>query len=675
MAVAKDATKGSVGVTTGQGANIAVGITVGASATLLLLIISSDGSSAPTTLGARWDPLSTNQTFVSCGTPIQSTVGGSTAIMGILGIVNPTPGAKTVTFSCSNNGGVYYTLISFTGSVTSSVAAATEGYATNSGTSASCTVTTSASIPSGDMATGGTNNTNGFSGFPSDGGTSLGSNTAQTTNMAAEYYSGAGSTITQTISQGSSGTFQSVIVGIKAAGAAITTIGWLPQWEAPQRPVSWFDKNQTSAFSESAQFPQVVYEPSLWPRFDDPIHIFEHREFIPAAFLTEAAPFPQVVYEPSLWPRMEEPPARVLYPTANQPFLAYPEGLPSFPITYFRGDWPDFARGVGYLTSEQPFLSYTNALPSLHVTHFEADYPDFARGPIGQMTANQRSSEFQFTPAPVTFTFFASYYPDKVDQKPGLQASEHPFLAYTNALPSLQVTHFEADYPDFARGPVGLPAPEQWAAVFATELPALQVTYFKGDWPDFARAVVGLSTAAQLPWMGSSLPALPVTFFQGSYPDQILTPKYPTQYESNLFASWLPSLLVTTFQTVYPDILYPAAGLHVSQQQAAAYIRVPPVVLVTYFAADYPDFAYPRAGLSSALQAVTEFQLPIIPPPVPKLVETQIPDMMYTAKLYAAFGPYFFATEKNIPPQVTNKQLYTQGGVSTTAPNIWKGRS
>jgi len=129
--------------------------------------------------------------------------------LSLWGLVNPTSGNNTIQLNGTLNNGCYVGGTSFTGTVTSSVAAAAYGYNTATGSTTSVAVTTSVSVPSGDMAVSSmiTPSLDGISGFPSDGGTSLGSNGGGGPNGYAESYSGAGSTIT-------------------ASGTISTPLGW-----------------------------------------------------------------------------------------------------------------------------------------------------------------------------------------------------------------------------------------------------------------------------------------------------------------------------------------------------------------------------------------------------------------------------------------------------------------
>lgn len=219
-------------------------MTVGASDTFLLFAISAD-SVTPGAATATWDTGGTNQAMTSLGAIVTNAT-TTNECLALFGVVNPTVGAKKFAWTFPGQSTAvnsYHFAVSFTGTETSSVAAATEGYQTASAASgASATVTSSASIPTGDMAVAAYNNINGYSNAftagtnPGDGGTAVGKNESLTTNMAGEYYSGAGSTIAASATQGASGAYVAAIVGIKApGGAAVVDVSG----QSPRRIVGW----------------------------------------------------------------------------------------------------------------------------------------------------------------------------------------------------------------------------------------------------------------------------------------------------------------------------------------------------------------------------------------------------------------------------------------------------
>lgn len=242
MAVAKSAVSSNISTATCSSATHTIvaanTLTVGASDTFLLMGIELD-STTPGTAAAHWDSGGSNQAMTSLGTIITEATSTAKALV-LFGLVNPVAGNKTASHSFSGQSAAangYSFLISFTGSETSSVAAATEGYATNSNsTGTTASVASGVSIPSGDMAVAFYVNINSFTnGFtpganPGDGGVAIGQNQSLTTNASAEYYSGAGATITASAAQ-ASGAWAAVIVGIKApGGAAAQTLTFDPKW-------------------------------------------------------------------------------------------------------------------------------------------------------------------------------------------------------------------------------------------------------------------------------------------------------------------------------------------------------------------------------------------------------------------------------------------------------------
>lgn len=226
MAVAKDATG-----TPQTGSLDAFGsktwtsvLTVGASASFLIVAWDVDTTNAYGTITFTWGGTAMTQigSLVQLGS-------GTVMSLGLWGLVSPASGSQSiVTKGASISGGPATNLcaMSFTGSDTSSVAAATYANATNSSSVnvANATVTSGAAIASGDMAFTTYNNALGFTDAftsgtnPGDGGTAIGKEETGNTNMAAEYYSGAGSTIASSAAQALNCTFVAAIVGIKAAG-------------------------------------------------------------------------------------------------------------------------------------------------------------------------------------------------------------------------------------------------------------------------------------------------------------------------------------------------------------------------------------------------------------------------------------------------------------------------
>lgn len=203
-------------------------LTVGAAATLLIVGVEID-TSTPGTVFMNWNPAGTNQAMTLIGS-IVTQIGGVTnpITIALFGLVNPTSGLHPVSVIASGQAtGVqsYLYAISFTGSVSSSVAAATEGFASaTAATGTTMAVTSAVSIPSGDMATAWWGDAQGFTGtfvngaIQADGGTAVGKNESLTNNAAAEYYSGAGSAIAASAAGNASGGWIAMIVGIVSAG-------------------------------------------------------------------------------------------------------------------------------------------------------------------------------------------------------------------------------------------------------------------------------------------------------------------------------------------------------------------------------------------------------------------------------------------------------------------------
>lgn len=232
-AVAKDATSviSSGTASSAQHTEGSSSITVGASATFLLAMLEAD-TSTPGTVSAVWDKAGANQAMTLIGSVVTESGGATPISVAFFGLVNPASGAKLLSYTWGGQAtgvNAYIGLISFTGSNTTSVAAATEAFnSAHNTTGANAAVSSAASIPSGDMAVAFYGNINGYSNAftagtnPGDGGNAIGKNETLTTNAAAEYYSGAGGVINASAAQISSGAFAAIITGIKAAGGGPT---------------------------------------------------------------------------------------------------------------------------------------------------------------------------------------------------------------------------------------------------------------------------------------------------------------------------------------------------------------------------------------------------------------------------------------------------------------------
>lgn len=168
------------------------------------------------------------------GTTLTQAAGGAgaPASSALFGLVSPTSGQKIFRITASGQAtavNCYTTAISFTGTSIASVAAATEGFNTATGTSATAAVASGVSIPVGDMAVAwwidlGVNDfTSAFTpgGAQGDGGTAIAKNTTAALAAAAEYYSGAGATISASAGFGGSNVWGAMIVGITVPGGGV----------------------------------------------------------------------------------------------------------------------------------------------------------------------------------------------------------------------------------------------------------------------------------------------------------------------------------------------------------------------------------------------------------------------------------------------------------------------
>lgn len=224
MAVAVSAHTAMTGATSTAGGSVALSATVNVGDTLLIVGMEMD-TSTPGTATANWDTAGTNQAMTLIGTVQTNSAGATPMSVALFGVVNPTSGTKNFTGVFSSGGikNCYLLGVSFTGTSTVSVAAATLGLnQTNIATSATTTNTTSASIPTGDLVLAWWSDLNGAGTL---NGTSLGSDTALTTNAFASWYSGAGGTVTSTFTNpGASDQIATFVVGIAApSGAAALT--------------------------------------------------------------------------------------------------------------------------------------------------------------------------------------------------------------------------------------------------------------------------------------------------------------------------------------------------------------------------------------------------------------------------------------------------------------------
>lgn len=238
-------------------------MTISAGATFLLVGAQVTGD--PATQGTNsfvWDQGGTNQAMTSLGAAVYNS--GSGFQFQFFGLVNPTSGTKTLRLTnagnTSGNANAVIFGISFNGTASASVAAATEGYATNTdggSTSATASVSSGVSIPSGDMAVAFyLMGTGGGAAFPTDGGTF--GDMAFGNSRLYESYSGAGATINSSYASTVSQFWTAGIVGIKAS-VTVVQVGKLPSTlllPLMQRPnfrpraqmVGWRGLRQLKAF-------------------------------------------------------------------------------------------------------------------------------------------------------------------------------------------------------------------------------------------------------------------------------------------------------------------------------------------------------------------------------------------------------------------------------------------
>ena len=205
------------GISGSTGATIASFQSPSLTASLLVIgICINDTSANIGTLTLVWDPSGVNKTMSQIGTISDNTNGVSIFFQGV---VSPgTSGAKSLKFTWSGGGlGDSYEVfgISYTGSITTSVANATEGFASNTSTSNSATVTTAVSIPSTDMEVAFFSNSGGVA-WSSTNNTNIDTDAAQI-SVTASRATGAGSTITSTGALASSALWLAMTVGIVAA--------------------------------------------------------------------------------------------------------------------------------------------------------------------------------------------------------------------------------------------------------------------------------------------------------------------------------------------------------------------------------------------------------------------------------------------------------------------------
>jgi hypothetical protein len=192
---------------------------------------------APGTLTMHWDSTGTNQLMTQIGTT-QAAGGSAATSVALFGLVSPTAGSNTISWSAtggSGSTGGYIAGTSWTGTETSSVAAAIEGFASaNNGgaTSTPASVTTAVSIPLGDVAIGvfGANGV-AFTGTYSAGGTSIDEDGTGTDGASAARWSGAGSTITATSALTGNANWAAAVVGLKVPSGGDTFVNAMQMFQ------------------------------------------------------------------------------------------------------------------------------------------------------------------------------------------------------------------------------------------------------------------------------------------------------------------------------------------------------------------------------------------------------------------------------------------------------------
>lgn len=219
-------------------------ITIGVAATALLVGImmasQSHGANDPGTLTVTLNPGGSNQVMTLLGpkTDNGSSQGGPTYLFGL---VNPASGLGNIQIDWTNHTFIeefYVYAISYKGTPTSSVAAAFYGFNTaNDGGSSGVVnqVSSGAPVAVGDMAF--SLHINPFVGFnnPANNanGTEFDDDQAVTNNSYAQYFTGAGSTITaraDNVGAGGTGDFWC---------AAIVAVGSSQQYNPLRRIIAW----------------------------------------------------------------------------------------------------------------------------------------------------------------------------------------------------------------------------------------------------------------------------------------------------------------------------------------------------------------------------------------------------------------------------------------------------
>jgi hypothetical protein len=525
MAVAFDAsTAGLLSSTSGVGSQtIPNFMTVGASASILIVGIECD-TSTPGTPTAHWDSAGTNQAMTQIGTTLTVTGGGAPASLVFFGLVNPTSGSKSLNYSFPGQAtsvNTYIYGVSFTGSVTSSVAAATEGFASNNATSTTASVTSAVSIPSGDMATAlAIDCGSGFVNATTEnlGGTQIGENEGLTNNGVAARFSGSGSTITASASLNASDVWGAIIVGIKASGGAAAAPFFQTDWPLPGSyqtvDKTWIHRDaRTLALAN----PKPQNRQTDWPTPPRPYwNVGFERRAITLPKPTPFRPFDWPNPYPSYWYRSLEIKGNSLTGVTQSPFVQKDWPNPSS-VTWYKS-WEE--SGNTQLPFPTPFFQNVNSpLPTIPQQ-------------IDQTWVQNLNLFYQSE----TFPFVQSSWPNP-----------NPVLWYQSWVwsPAQQVPgtpFFQLDWPN-PQGTIWYKSLE----ISGNSLTAIVTNpFFQSDWP-LPRANAPID---QFWWNNLQLLPQPTPFFQNvDFPLPVVSqPIDPTWYQN------LAQLLQPPFnQTDWPN--------------------------------------------------------------------------------------------------------------------------
>ena len=202
------AVSGTTGVTS-------TNLTVGGSATALLVSLCFDGTANLSSFAVHWDATSTNVALTQIGSTVfVSTVGQ----IALFGLVNPVAGAKTLKCTWSGTGTGYMASMSFIGTDTSAVASAFTNFvsATPTGSTGSFNCTGGASGNFAFAVNGNDNQT--YTTFINATGSTALYTDANQNYSGAAYVAEAGATTTFTWAQ--AGSEQNVVAGVTVAAPA-----------------------------------------------------------------------------------------------------------------------------------------------------------------------------------------------------------------------------------------------------------------------------------------------------------------------------------------------------------------------------------------------------------------------------------------------------------------------